>query len=509
VTPEFPNGTWAYFVCIDDTGKTQFPDIINQEYYGTAAQGQGTVTSITEAVTEYVRGGPAASIVVTGTTGASGTTLSWNSAEGATYKVEASSDNSNWTALNSAVTSAGLTTTYNAASAKYYRVTLTAIATYDTNGTTGTPVGTQGIYTANTTTTTAPTISSQPASATVAAGSSVTFAVTATGTGTLSYQWKKDNADISGATSSSYTLNNVQTSHAGSYTVVVSNSAGSTTSSVATLSVTTGSTSTSNSARLVNLSARVQAGGVAGTPIVGFVLFGTGSKSLLVRAVGPGLIPFKITNALPDPNLTLMAGTTAVATNEDWSASDAATFTNVGAFTLTNGSKDASFVRTVQPGNYTAPVGTNGSSGIVLLEAYDAGSASDGAKLVNLSCRGYAGTGDGVLIVGFVIGGEGTLRLLIRGVGPGLAKFAITDAVSDPKIDLYQGSTVIASNDNWSAADASTLSTAFSSAGAFSLTSGSKDAAMVMNLPAGAYTVIVSGVNDATGTALAELYWLQ
>ena len=84
---------------------------------------------------------------------------------------------------------------------------------------------------------TAPSITSQPVSQTVNVGSSVTFSVTATGTEPLSYQWKKNGSDISGATDSTYKINSVQTSDAGSYTVTVSNSVDSVTSSAATLTV--------------------------------------------------------------------------------------------------------------------------------------------------------------------------------------------------------------------------------------------------------------------------------
>ena len=89
---------------------------------------------------------------------------------------------------------------------------------------------------------TPPGITTQPASQTVPAGSNVNFSVAATGTAPLSYQWKKDGADIPGATGVTLTLTNVQPSDAGSYTVVVSNSLGDATSDPATLTVTTGPT---------------------------------------------------------------------------------------------------------------------------------------------------------------------------------------------------------------------------------------------------------------------------
>lgn len=90
----------------------------------------------------------------------------------------------------------------------------------------------------------APLINTQPSSQSVVEGNSVTFSVSATGSGTLSYQWQKDGSDISGATSSSYSLSAVSSSDAGDYSVVVSNSVGSVSSNSASLTVTVASTGT-------------------------------------------------------------------------------------------------------------------------------------------------------------------------------------------------------------------------------------------------------------------------
>jgi len=89
-----------------------------------------------------------------------------------------------------------------------------------------------------TTTVTAPSITTQPAAATVTAGASASFSVTASGS-SLTYQWYKDSAAISGATSATYTISSTSSTDAGTYYVVVSNSAGSVTSSSATLTVNT------------------------------------------------------------------------------------------------------------------------------------------------------------------------------------------------------------------------------------------------------------------------------
>ena len=127
--------------------------------------------------------------------------------------------------------------------------------------------------------------------------------------------------------------------------------------------------------------------------------------------------------------------------------------------------------------------------------------------MLNASTRAFVGTGEGVLIPGFVIGGNGTLRLLIRAVGPGLVQFGVNGVLADPTITLYRGTTALATNDNWSSAvNASDIATTAVAVGAFALTAGSKDAAILTTLSPGAYTAVVSGVGATTGTALIELY---
>jgi hypothetical protein len=192
VTPEYPNGTYAYFLSIETDGTPKFPYIIGRWFYGSPTG--GTVTSITETVTEHDRGAPAEAITLTGTTSFGTVTLRWNSAEGATYKMESSSNGTSWTVLSSTITSGGISTTYATPLASYYRVTLTAIATYDTSATVGTPVGTtatlqyttsgssatgdRSAATATTTTTT-----TTPTTPTTTTSSSATTSTTSSGSG--------------------------------------------------------------------------------------------------------------------------------------------------------------------------------------------------------------------------------------------------------------------------------------------------------------------------------------
>jgi hypothetical protein len=143
---------------------------------------------------------------------------------------------------------------------------------------------------------------------------------------------------------------------------------------------------------------------------------------------------------------------------------------------------------------------------VVLLEVYDAASTTT-TTLVNASTRAYVGTGDNVLIPGFVIGGNGTLRLLIRAVGPTLGTFGVDGALADPTITLYRGTAALATNDNWSsAANATEIAATVTAVGAFALAAGSRDAAILTTLEPGAYSAIISGVGNITGTVLMEIY---
>ena len=136
----------------------------------------------------------------------------------------------------------------------------------------------------------------------------------------------------------------------------------------------------SDPARLVNIATRAQIGGSAGTPIAGFVLGGTATKQMLLRACGPALTGFGVSGALADPNLSLISGASTVGTNDNWLAVDATTMASAGAFALTSGSKDAALVTTLAAGSYTVPItAVGGGNGVVLLEVYDASSSTSAA----------------------------------------------------------------------------------------------------------------------------------
>ena len=127
--------------------------------------------------------------------------------------------------------------------------------------------------------------------------------------------------------------------------------------------------------RLVNISARVQVGTGGNILIAGFVIGGSTSKTVLIRASGPALIEFGVLGTLPDPMLQLYSGGTVVAASDGWGGNPqiASAAASVGAFAWSNpASNDSAILVTLPPGAYTAQVaGASGDSGVALAEVYE------------------------------------------------------------------------------------------------------------------------------------------
>lgn len=339
-----------------------------------------------------------------------------------------------------------------------------------------------------------PTITVQPAGRSLTVGDPLALTVAVSGTAPFTYRWRRNGESISGATASSYAVAQVGEADAGSYTVEVSNAAGTAVSAAAVVLV-----APRPSSRITNVSIRTPLA-VGQTLIVGVSMSG-GAKPVLVRAVGPGLSPFGVNDAMADPRLTLYRGAVVEGTNDDWGggATLATAFASVGAFALPAGSRDAALVATIDGGRTVQVVGA--AAGTVLVEAYDAGTG-DSPRLVNVSARNRVGGASEPLIAGFTLVGNAPRTILIRGVGPTLTSFGVLGALSDPRLELYSGATKINENDDW----ANSLSATFSAVGAFALVPGGRDAALLVTLAPGGYTVQVSGVGGSAGDALIELY---
>ncbi len=359
-----------------------------------------------------------------------------------------------------------------------------------------------------------PTISSGPTSIDVAADTAALFSVSASGSAPLSYQWYKDGTAVAGATGPTLTLSSVSTLAQGSYTCTVTNIAGMATSSAASLVVDPLAVS-NPSAHLTSISTRTYVETGANVQIAGISISGTTPKTVLIRASGPALEPYGITDFLPDPTLTLQDQSGAViATNDNWGddptqvAALTAAFTQTSAFAWPSGSKDAALLITLKPGLYTATVqDKNGGSGVALVEVYEVDHPE--SRLVDISTRSSVATGDNVQIAGFAINGSGLKTVLIRASGPALAPYGISNYLPDPTLTLYnQAGTPIATNDNWGddPHEVPLIKAAAAATAAFAWPDGSNDAALLVTLPPGLYTAITKDKNGATGVALIEVY---
>jgi probable HAF family extracellular repeat protein len=266
--------------------------------------------------------------------------------------------------------------------------------------------------------------------------------------------------------------------------------------------------------RIVNLSARANVGTGGNALIAGFVINGSGTKSVLLRGIGPtlGLAPFNVAGSLATPQLTLVNSATmaTVATATAWGGGAALStaFAEVAAFPLAAGSADSAMLQPLPVGSYTSTVsGVNSTTGIALAEIYDEDAQPATSGLVNISARANVGSGSNVLIAGFVIEGGLPAKVLLRGIGPslGLAPFNVTGFLPQPEILLFNSAgNELGGNQGWGGS--ATLSAAFTQVGAFSLPAGSADAAMISTLPPGSYTVQLSGQNGTTGIGLVEVY---
>jgi len=277
--------------------------------------------------------------------------------------------------------------------------------------------------------------------------------------------------------------------------------------------------------RLVNISTRSKIAYVGDTFALGFNLGGTQRATLLIRGIGPALLGFGLSEALPAPRLEINQGSRQVATNEGWekNANAAQLRTaaeTVGAFALAPGSADAALLVQLDPGTYTVTLrGLAGTTGDVLAEIYDV--SRNGTRLTNLSTLARIGSEGELLIPGIVVAGNNPRTLLVRAVGPGLTDFGLgADSVlGDPRISILNGTQTVAINNNWAQGGAATLTATFPAVGAFPLRPGG-DSALLMALAPGTYTVpagaapVVVAPNapnpaptpNPTGSVLVEIY---
>lgn len=256
-------------------------------------------------------------------------------------------------------------------------------------------------------------------------------------------------------------------------------------------------------AQLLNISTRMDVKTGDNVLIGGFIISGKAAKKVILRAIGPSLAQFGIDGALADPVLELHRSDGSVITsNDNWKESQQAEIEAAG-FAPENDLESA-IIATLDPAAYTAIVsGKNATSGVGLVEAYDLDATAD-SQVVNISTRGFVESGSNVMIGGFILGnGTGTTNLVIRGLGPSLTAAGVVGALADPTLELHDGDgAVVMSNDNWRDSQPCELE----DTGLQPL--DDLEAAMIVTLPTGAYTAIVTGKGGGTGVGLVELYRL-
>jgi len=255
--------------------------------------------------------------------------------------------------------------------------------------------------------------------------------------------------------------------------------------------------------RLVNLSTRLRVETGDNIGIAGFVITGGGNKRVLIRALGPSLAAFGVTNVLGNPSLEVKnSSAVTLQQNDNWRSTQQAEITATG-FAPGNDLESA-LVATLGAGNYTALLSGGGGAGVSIVEVYDLDPVSDAnsARLINVSTRGTVQTGENVMIGGFVLGGEEPRKVLVRALGPVLTSFGVPGALQNPTIQLFRGSTALAQNDDWRGTQQVEITASGFPPG------DNRESAIVATLQPGAYTVTVGGVGATSGVGLVEIYEL-
>jgi hypothetical protein len=252
--------------------------------------------------------------------------------------------------------------------------------------------------------------------------------------------------------------------------------------------------------------------------IEGFIVQGPveAAKKIMVRAIGPSLAAFGITDALANPTLEIYdSNSNKVAANNDWKS------TQIGGLITSDQSMEiansglapgndleSAIIANLVPGSYTAVVrGFGNTTGTGVVDAYDLSPASP-ARLANIATRGLIQPGDKLMIAGFIIQ-NGPVEAVIRAIGPSLTAFGITNALADPTLQLRdQNGTIVLENDNWKTRpDGSSQQQQIESTGL--QPTNDLESALVATIQPGQYTAQVRGNNQATGIGVVQVYFLQ
>jgi len=247
----------------------------------------------------------------------------------------------------------------------------------------------------------------------------------------------------------------------------------------------------------------VQTGDNAG--IGGFIISGSAPKHVLVRVIGPSLTQFGVPNALADPVLELHGPAPfATINNDNWMDDPVQQAAILATGLAPTDSLESAIDATLNPGAYTAVArGKNNSTGVGLIEVFDLSQAVL-AKLANISTRAFVNTGDDIVIAGFILGSSnGNDRVVLRGIGPSLTAFGVTNALANPALELRDNNGVLLfANNDWQ--DDPAQAAELIAAGL--APTNPLESGIASTLPPGLYTALLAGFNNATGVGVVEVY---
>ena len=269
-----------------------------------------------------------------------------------------------------------------------------------------------------------------------------------------------------------------------------------------------------------NVSTRLPVGTDDNVLIEGFIVQGPAgsAKKIIVRAIGPSLVPFGISDALANPTLEIHDANNAnaiVATNDDWGITQlgglitADQSAEIAASGFAPGNDlESAIIANLAPGSYTAVVrGLGNTVGTGVVDAFDLSAASP-ARLANIATRGLIQPGDKLMIAGFIIQ-NGSVRAVVRAIGPSLSAFGITNALADTTLQLRDGNgAIVVENDDWKVrTDGSSQQAELEATGL--QPTNDLEAAFVTTLQPGQYTAQVRGKPETTGIGVVQVYFLQ
>src|SRR5438105_4216328 len=255
-------------------------------------------------------------------------------------------------------------------------------------------------------------------------------------------------------------------------------------------------------AKATNISTRGLVGTGEDVLIAGFIISGSQPKKVIVRALGPTLGTLGVSGVLADPTIVVVnSSKVVVASNDDWRSTQEAQIAASGFAPRNN--LESAIIATLPPGSYSAVVsGKNGGTGIGLVDVYELDATT--SIFQDLSTRGFVGTGDNVLIGGLIIGNGEQPLIVVRAIGPTLGSFGITQPLQDPTLEVRDANGGLISFENdWQDNTPTAVKAVLLQP------QDSREAAVVLSLPAGNYTAIVRGKNGTTGVALVEAYRIR